>query len=703
MSFSVMTTAEQLLTDYGEYFQQNNIIITALRSIFWFVLIILKDLVDILAGIMSAAYQLLTFDFSSLDGFIKQGTVDSQYSFSQYAFVGSLVVLVLVGIGLAMILGFQNVKGTTVLRNILFGILVIAVLPTAMNMLNNAFANATDLDEIPLGTIFKSNTYDLQYICTTGNGIFESDSGSVKINNFPDNDEWIDSLQIGAVIRGSEISGIDDVFLRKLEYNDGVAAVVDSTAKGELPFGIYFEPLATDYYYRYSVDMLPIFLAEVATILVIIFTTFKVARLSYELVIHRLFAEILALTDLAGGSKLREVLKLIGATYIVLAYCPVAVRLFLSFQNWMFGTDSPFGDSIIPSFLLLAIAMAVIDGPNLIERIFSIDAGIQSGFKAAMAAVGIGRMASGTLHGLAHGVSSIGKGVNRFADSRRTTPTAKDKRSALRSSRTWDYVNAYKDGENAANDTAKRHGSSGLKSQTTAGKKQGIQDASRKLFTNSRQAAAQLFKDNGLTSSSDSLNPASSGTMSADAISSEQEKQGAEANLQKISSPSADRTLEHALHTETQNKEAKVAPSAAEATKEKADAKGNKNLQSKKNLEKGNSASRTSGAATASNGSISRKHDSATKARFSDRAQNTQKKNNLSASLRDQRPAASPRNNPSTSTQALQSDRQNIKEPVSSTQQALRNQNKKPSVPSEHEHSTGTEKENRAERKTNLK
>lgn len=313
-----------------------------------------------------------------------------------------------------------------------------------------------------------------------------------------------------------------------------MAAVVDSTAKGELPFGIYFEPLATDYYYRYSVDMLPIFLAEVATILVIIFTTFKVARLSYELVIHRLFAEILALTDLAGGSKLREVLKLIGATYIVLAYCPVAVRLFLSFQNWMFGTDSPFGDSIIPSFLLLAIAMAVIDGPNLIERIFSIDAGIQSGFKAAMAAVGIGRMASGTLHGLAHGVSSIGKGVNRFADSRRTTPTAKDKRSALRSSRTWDYVNAYKDGENAANDTAKRHGSSGLKSQTTAGKKQGIQDASRKLFTNSRQAAAQLFKDNGLTSSSDSLNPASSGTMSADAISSEQEKQGAEANLQKI-------------------------------------------------------------------------------------------------------------------------------------------------------------------------
>ena len=191
--------------------------------------------------------------------------------------------------------------------------------------------------------------------------------------------------------------------------------------------------------------------------------------------------------------------------------------------------------------------------------------------------------------------------------------------------------------------------------------------------------------------------------MSADAISSEQEKQGAEANLQKISSPSADHTLDNALHTEAQNKEAKVAPSAAEATKEKADTKGNKNLQSKKNLEKVNAASRTSGAAAASNGSISRKHDSATKARSSDRAQNTQKKNNLSASLRDQRPAASPRSNPATSTQALQSDRQNIKEPASSMQQALRNQSKKSSVPSDTERSTVTDKENRAERKTNLK
>lgn len=172
MDLIAMTTAKELLTKYGEYFQQNNIIITALRSIFWFFLLFLKELIDILSGIMGAAYQLLTFDFSSLDSFVKQGTAVNQYSFSQYAFIGSLTVLVLVGIGIAMILGFQNIKGTLVLRNILFGILVIAVLPTAMNMLNGAFASATDLDEVPLGTIFKSNTYDLQYICTTGNGVF---------------------------------------------------------------------------------------------------------------------------------------------------------------------------------------------------------------------------------------------------------------------------------------------------------------------------------------------------------------------------------------------------------------------------------------------------------------------------------------------------------------------------------------------------
>ena len=79
---------------------------------------------------------------------------------------------------------------------------------------------------------------------------------------------------------------------------------------------------------------------------------------------------------------------------------------------------------------MLAIALAVIDGPNLIERIFNIDAGIQSGFKTAMAAVGIGRMAAGAMHGISHGISGVGKGIGRFADSHRTTPTAKDRRSA---------------------------------------------------------------------------------------------------------------------------------------------------------------------------------------------------------------------------------------------------------------------------------
>ena len=43
MDLIAMTTAKELLTKYGEYFQQNNIIITALRSLFWFFLLFLKE------------------------------------------------------------------------------------------------------------------------------------------------------------------------------------------------------------------------------------------------------------------------------------------------------------------------------------------------------------------------------------------------------------------------------------------------------------------------------------------------------------------------------------------------------------------------------------------------------------------------------------------------------------------------------------
>ena len=139
--------------------------------------------------------------------------------------------------------------------------------------------------------------------------------------------------------------------------------------------------------------MFPIFLSEIATILVMVFTFFKVVRLCYELIVNHFFAYIFAITDIASGAKLREALKSILSTYVVLIYCSVAISLFNTFQAWIF--DSSIFNNFEASICIIPVAMAVIDGPNLIERLFGIDAGIKSGFHTAMGLMHAGKTALG--------------------------------------------------------------------------------------------------------------------------------------------------------------------------------------------------------------------------------------------------------------------------------------------------------------------
>ena len=54
------------------------------------------------------------------------------------------------------------------------------------------------------------------------------------------------------------------------------------------------------------------------------------------------------------------------------------------------------------SICIIPVAMAVIDGPNLIERLFGIDAGIKSGFHTAMGLMHAGKTALGM--GRPHGI-----------------------------------------------------------------------------------------------------------------------------------------------------------------------------------------------------------------------------------------------------------------------------------------------------------
>ena len=408
-------SAQEILTKYGSYFEGQNLILTGLRELFYLVLSFLYSFIKSCGDLLSKAYNVLTFDTQSRVNEIFGGALSTE-------FLTAVVLIVVVCIGIAFILNSNSIKGSKIIQNIMFGLLVVFILPTFINSVNGIIASSDmgNISTSSVNKIFSANIVDLKY-CFGGDTVIDP-TGEIH-NGFPDDYDY-SLLPMDELIKGSETPGIDDVFTKTLLNRGSVDEELGECSSGEI-FGNFISFLSS-YYYRYKVDMFPIFLSEIATILVMVFTFFKVVRLCYELIVNHFFAYIFAITDIASGAKLREALKSILSTYVVLIYCSVAISLFNTFQAWIF--DSSIFNNFEASICIIPVAMAVIDGPNLIERLFGIDAGIKSGFHTAMGLMHAGK----TALGMGKAAWNLGKDVTG-------AKTPLDKARAVRQSELGNY------------------------------------------------------------------------------------------------------------------------------------------------------------------------------------------------------------------------------------------------------------------------
>ena len=408
-------SAQEILTRYGSYFEGQNLILTGLRELFYLVLSFLYSFIKGCGDLLSKAYNVLTFDTQSRVNEIFGGALSTE-------FLTAVVLIVVVCIGIAFILNSNSIKGSKIIQNIMFGLLVVFILPTFINSVNGiiAYSDMGNISTSSVNKIFSANIVDLKY-CFGGDTVIDP-TGEVH-NGFPDDYDY-SLLPMDELIKGSETPGIDEVFTKTLLNRGSVDEELGECSSGEI-FGNFISFLSS-YYYRYKVDMFPIFLSEIATILVMVFTFFKVVRLCYELIVNHFFAYIFAITDIASGAKLREALKSILSTYVVLIYCSVAISLFNTFQAWIF--DSSIFNNFEASICIIPVAMAVIDGPNLIERLFGIDAGIKSGFHTAMGLMHAGK----TALGMGKAAWNLGKDVTG-------AKTPLDKARAVRQSELGNY------------------------------------------------------------------------------------------------------------------------------------------------------------------------------------------------------------------------------------------------------------------------
>ena len=162
-----------------------------------------------------------------------------------------------------------------------------------------------------------------------------------------------------------------------------------------------------EYYFRYSINWFTI----IVTLAVISFTLFsialKLAKLFFELTFNYILALIIAPVDIHDGQKTKKILQAILNTFIA------TILIFLSMKIYMIGTA--YLESTLSTFpyliALIAFSLAVIDGPNIVERLFGIDAGMKSGWGVLAGAYAGSRVIGGASQGL----GSAAKGLsNKF-------------------------------------------------------------------------------------------------------------------------------------------------------------------------------------------------------------------------------------------------------------------------------------------------
>nr|WP_147367738.1 hypothetical protein [Exiguobacterium sp. RIT452] len=226
-------------------------------------------------------------------------------------------------------------------------------------------------------TILKENLNDL--VAYDKNDFDNYTENDVK-NNVPT--KLIKGLQINEVFDSNklDVSTTGSKLSKSFILWDGSEEVIGKLDQSGLDWN-------NQYYYRYH----PNWLTILVTLGVMGFTLFsiayKLARLSFELAFNYVLAILIAPADLHSGQKTKKVIQSILNTFLVIILIFVSIKLYTIGTAYLADTL----DGLAYLIALIAFSAALIDGPNMVERLFGIDAGLKRGWGVALGAYAVGK------------------------------------------------------------------------------------------------------------------------------------------------------------------------------------------------------------------------------------------------------------------------------------------------------------------------
>ncbi|MFD4820121.1 pLS20_p028 family conjugation system transmembrane protein [Peribacillus butanolivorans] len=393
-----------ILLEFKDFLSQGWLIMDVFRSLGWIIILGLGWLVDSLESVTDSILGLKTFfadsDVSSLLKMLRPLSVILM-AFS-LLYTGYLII-------------FQKkVDREGIIVNVFLALVVIALLGTGMEKADRFTEDAVtalkgDEKDSLANSVIKQGILDIGLYDLQGwetpqidpkNNIPKGNIRDIDINSY---------LTDGTKLtKEKELSnnGVD-ILTQKLDtLGDGSHGLI------ELDDGNFITDITKEYYYRYTVDWFTVMVTLAITAFTLLTISIKLAKLFFELTFNYVLATIIAPADIHSGQKTKQVIQNILNIFLV------TIMIFLSMKIYLMGTA--FIDEKLTGLpyliALFAFSLAVIDGPNIVERLFGIDAGLKSGWGALAGAYAGGKGLSKGIQGLSSaGKSAALKGIGGAA------------------------------------------------------------------------------------------------------------------------------------------------------------------------------------------------------------------------------------------------------------------------------------------------
>ncbi|WKB49878.1 hypothetical protein QYH60_13450 (plasmid) [Lactococcus lactis subsp. lactis] len=371
------------LEKWGSDLEVNDPLKSIFRGFGWWVIIQGGDIVNGITGASKNTFDLLNIYGTEENPGPLQKTIDDYMPI--FVAVGTLVfVLMTLGIVFS-----KNQEVVTLLKSLLLSASIVVLLPFCFGQFSTLTSQTGKLVATQSNTgyaVINKNVRDLYAIDKNYDWVLpttETIDETTKKQNFlgsPSKQE-LQRMDINGVADPSKLSKTGaDITKNMLIVNEkGKVTVVslnDGVGKS------WWQSLLTGdaSYYRYHVNFFTIIFYELLVLIVSAFLLYKLIKIEFEIVTNAGILQATAMTDTKGKRNWELITKISSG------FSAMIMVLFLQvlFSDGYAVTSTLKGGVFVQFVAGIALAFAVIEGPNVFQSLFGVSAGLDTGLKDLM-------------------------------------------------------------------------------------------------------------------------------------------------------------------------------------------------------------------------------------------------------------------------------------------------------------------------------